>query len=139
MNRDRSRTPIVQPVERRRRHLSDNLAQVAVPAATAQDLSSSVCGSINFIGGPAIADGLLTSVFPIGLYDEEPDATTCCSQLVDVHTGTYHHTHKTFLGELAAQVQSSLIGPELRKSLLMIFIQHYREQLRRLHGAQLSW
>ena len=61
----------------------------------------------------------------------EPDATTICSQLVDVLTGPYYHSHGPFLAEMAEQVQDNIIGPDLRKSLLMIFVQHHREQLRR--------
>ena len=132
---DRSRSPVIQ----RRRRQNADLESVGVSdIATSSSAPNIGAGSsVNGATGIASSSSLL-SEFSIGLYDEEPDATTCCSQLVDVLTGPYFRTHGTLLGELATQVYTELIGPDLRKSLLMIFIQHHREQFRRIHSEGLS-
>ena len=85
--------------------------------------------------GQSAIEALVPIEHNICLYDSEPDATTCCSQLLEVLTGPYHHTHLEYLDELASQVTTGLVGDDLRRSLLLLFIQYHREQFRRYSAA----
>ena len=131
---NRSRSPIIQ--RRYRQSIGPlepgNPLKNDVQGDSGPVLTSTLSSMTGDSGAQRASDAL---IYWNGL---EPDATTICSQLVDVLTGPYYHSHGPFLAEMAEQVQDNIIGPDLRKSLLMIFVQHHREQLRRLYGEGLT-